>query len=74
MKTKDLNNRIDEYAKINGIEKYRVEKMALKKGVHSVTPEGELVCDLFIDVVILPQKGYFQLPITFSIKLEDNEC
>jgi hypothetical protein len=74
MRTKDLNKRIDEYAKYNGIKKYRVEKMALKKGVHSVTPEGELVCDLFIDVVVLPITGYFQIPITFSIKLEDNEC
>jgi hypothetical protein len=74
MRTKNLNNRIDEVVKKQGIEKYCIKKIALKKGVDSVTPEGELVCDLFIDVVILPIKRYFQLPITFSIKLEDNEC
>ena len=70
MKTVDLNKKIDKLVKSNGIEKYRIEGMKLVHGVYEVTDEGELTWDTFIDVHILPLKGYFQFPVTFSIKNE----
>lgn len=70
MQTIKLNEKIAELAKKNGIEKYRIEGIKLVHGDYSITDQGELAWDTFINVVILPIKGYFQIPITFSIKNE----
>ena len=71
MKTSDLNKKIKELTEKKGITKYRVDGMALKMGNYSIAKNGELKCDLFIDIRILPLRGYHEIPITFTVKNTD---
>ncbi len=73
MDTKKLNAIITSLAHTMGITKYRIERMELKDDNYNVTSNGELVYDRIIEVKILPTEGYFEIPITFNIKREENE-
>jgi hypothetical protein len=75
METIKLNQIIDALAKEQGITKYRIEKMSLNDGNFEVTPNGKLVKNRFIDVKVIPLAGsaLLELPITFSVKREEDE-
>ena len=74
MKNEKLTAIITTLANNFGITKFRVDSMKLTEGDFEVTPQGELTYDKFIEVKILPLAGYHEIPITFSIKREKNEC
>lgn len=70
MKTSDLNRKIDDLVKKQGINEYRIERMSLKDGNYMITPEGKLVREVYIQVIVLPTTGLFRMPITFNVKNE----
>ena len=72
MKTINLNKIIKKLAERQGVLEYRIDKMSLSDGNFEVTPEGELVHDKFIDIVITPTKArVVDIPITFTVKREE---
>ena len=73
MKTVNLHNEIKNLAEKHGIREYRIEGMKLSDGNYQVTPEGELARDLFIDVKIIPIRQILEIPITFTIKRDNDE-
>ena len=74
METKKLTAILTTLVNSMGITKYRVDSMKLMDGNYTVNLQGELVYDKYIEVKILPLEGYYEVPITFSIKREKNEC
>lgn len=72
MKTIDLKKQLDEFAEMNGIEEYRIDKMILNETGFCVDFKGELNYDKSIDVYITPIKGCSKLVTSVTI-INNNE-